>query len=57
MTTWLTRFTIAFLLSIIAIGQPPAALAQTPIKIGLVQGFTIRPPSTRDRTRRWRSAG
>src|SRR5882672_11390468 len=40
MKTWPTRFIVAFFLSIVAIGPPPAALAQAPIKIGLVQGFT-----------------
>jgi hypothetical protein len=40
MMSWLTRFTVAFLPSIIVIDPPTAAVAQAPIKIGLVQGFT-----------------
>ena len=40
MKTWPTRLIVAFFLSIVAIGPPPAAFAQAPIKIGLVQGFT-----------------
>src|ERR1700675_2167824 len=40
MNTWLTRLAIAFVLTIIAAGPPSAALAQAPIRIGLVQGFT-----------------
>jgi branched-chain amino acid transport system substrate-binding protein len=40
MSTWLTRLAAALVLSTLALGQPAAALAQAPIKIGLVQGFT-----------------
>lgn len=40
MKTWPTRLLVAFFLSIVAIGPPPTAFAQAPIKIGLVQGFT-----------------
>ena len=38
--SWGMRFLISIALFVLAAGDPTAALAQTPIKIGLVQGFT-----------------